>query len=155
MSLTETSTIVDELGQTVATIFQTMIGMEVAPHGGAGSPTANRLAATVHFSGSWSGVLLLEMDPLHACRIAARFLSMETPAAVDDDVRDVLGELANMIGGNLKGSLSPGALLSIPEVIDGSDVSIRICAKVCARQLFSCDEGVFRVSLIQTPPNPI
>ena len=35
-----------------------------------------------------------------ACQLAGRFLAMDPPEAVDDDVRDMLGELANMIGGN-------------------------------------------------------
>ncbi len=56
----------------------------------------------------WNGAVLLECDRRQACRFAGRFLSMDPPETVDDVVRDVLGELANMIGGNLKCILSHG-----------------------------------------------
>jgi CheY-specific phosphatase CheX len=142
----------DELDQTVATIFQTMMGLDVKPVTTQWLPEPQRVAATIHFAGNWSGVLVLEVNRSHACLFAARFLSIEEPEAVDDDVRDVLGELANMIGGNLKSTLAPGAVLSIPEVIDGNGFNLRICAGTSSeRQAFACDNGVFWVSLIQTP----
>jgi len=43
----------------------------------------------------------------------------------DEDVRDALGELANMLAGNLKSVLPSGVVLSMPSVIEGSDYSLR------------------------------
>jgi len=86
---------------------------------------------------------------LQACEFAGRFLSMDPPELVDDVVRDVLGELANMIGGNLKCVLSPGIRLSMPSVVDGSDYSLRLCGAAERRQLaFQCDEGPFWITLV-------
>jgi chemotaxis protein CheX len=65
-------------------------------------PGADRLTSAVHLAGDWNGAVLLECDRRQACRFAGRFLSMDPSDTVDDVVRDVLGELANMIGGNLK-----------------------------------------------------
>jgi CheY-specific phosphatase CheX len=74
----------------------------------------------------------------------------DTPPAVDDVVRDVLGELANMIGGNLKCILNHGTRLSMPSVVDG-DYTLRVCGAASQERLaFSCDEGVFRVSVLTT-----
>ena len=70
---------------------------------------------------------MLECDRQQACAFAGRFLSMEPPETVDDVVRDVLGELANMIGGNLKCVLAGGLRLSMPSVVDGTDYSLRVC----------------------------
>src|SRR5512140_1941581 len=143
-----------ELEQTVATIFETMLELQVAPVATAWPVEPNPVTATVHFAGSWSGVLMLEVGPSLACHCAGRFLSTDVPPAVDNDVKDVLGELANMIGGNLKCALAPGALLSLPEVIEGSDFRVRICTgAVTEQQAFTCDAGVFRVSLIQMRPD--
>ena len=140
----------DEIEQTVATIFQTMLGLDVRSVTTAWSSEENPVAATVHFTGGWSGVLVLQVSPSVACLLAARFLASDVPHEVDDDVRDVLGELANMIGGNLKCALAPGAALSIPEVIDDTEFSFRICAgTIRERQAFFCEDGVFRVLLIQ------
>lgn len=110
------------------------------------------MAATIHFAGFWSGVLILEVSQALACQFTAHFLSAEPPQAVDDDVRDVLGEIANMIGGNLKSAMAPGASLSLPEVIGADNVSLRISGGTSSKiQDFLCHESVFRVSLIEMP----
>jgi len=53
-------------------------------------------------AGDWNGAILLECDRRQACQFAGRFLSLDPSDTVDDVVRDVLGELVNMIGGNMK-----------------------------------------------------
>ena len=74
---------------------------------------------------------------------------MGAPETVDDVVRDVLGELANMIGGNLKCVLTRGIRLGMPSVVDGSDYSLRVCwAEVRERLAFGCSEGPFWVTVL-------
>lgn len=137
------------LGEAVASVFQTMMQLEVAP-GGAELPTApDGVVALVHFRGNWCGALQLEVSPCTACVLAARFLSMEVPDGVDGDVLDVLGELTNIIGGAVKSALDPGMSLSIPEVSMGSEFEpANGAGTVGERQDFVCEAGVFRVSLI-------
>ncbi len=140
----------EAIEQTVASVFQTMMGLPVKPAPAGPLAEANRVTATLHFTGIWNGVLMLEVTRSTACVLASHFLGFETPE-LDDNVRDVLGELSNMIGGNLKCVLAPGALLSMPEVIDG-DFSFRICAgTICCQRAFRCDAGTFWVSLLRTP----
>ena len=62
--------------------------------------------------------LVFECNRWQACRFAGRFLSTDPPDAVNDEVRDLLGELANMIGGNLKCAVVAGLSLSMPSVTD-------------------------------------
>jgi CheY-specific phosphatase CheX len=114
-------------------------------------PGVDRLTAAVHMAGDWSGAILLECDRRQACQFAGRFLSMDAPDSVDDVVRDVLGELVNMIGGNMKCVLTRGIQLSMPSVVDGSDYSLRICgAEVRERLAFRCAEGSFWVTVLAT-----
>ena len=54
-------------------------------------------------------------------------MGIALPAAIDDDVRDVMGELANMVAGNLKSLLPRGVDLSMPSVVEGSDYALRVC----------------------------
>lgn len=69
---------------------------------------------------------------------------------VDDMVRDVIGELANMIGGNLKCVLAGGLRLSMPSVVDGPDHSLRVCrAGIRERLVFECVEGEFSVAVLR------
>lgn len=150
----ESATIAYELEQTVASIFETMLAAEAKLVDEPWRAEPNRVTASVHLTGSWSGVLMVEVSPAQACFLAGRFLSMDTPEAIDNDVRDVLGELANIIGGNVKSAFVPDATLSIPEVVDGNDFSVRMCGAALAEQLaFECEAGVFWVSLLEARTN--
>jgi chemotaxis protein CheX len=147
----QTMTFMGELEQTIASIFETMMSLKVRAVEHLWSSGPRRVIASVHFTGSWCGVVILEVSEPQACFLAGRFLMMDTPEALDDEVRDVLGELANMIGGNLKSAIAPDATLSIPEVMDGSDFSLRLCGGLVAgRQAFACEAGTFWASLIQS-----
>jgi chemotaxis protein CheX len=140
-----------ELAQIVESVFAAMLKLEVGGCGEPWFPSGDRLTAAVHLAGDWNGAVLLECDRRQACRFAGRFLSMDPPGTVDDVVRDVLGELANMIGGNLKCVLMRGIRLSMPSVVDGSDYSLRVCgAEVRERLAFQCAEGLFWITVLAT-----
>jgi len=140
-----------EVAQIVESVFGTMLGLEVSECGMPWFPSGDRLTSAVHLAGDWNGAVLLECDRRQACRFASRFLSMDPPDAVDDVVRDVLGELVNMIGGNLKCVLTRGIRLSMPCVVDGSDYSLRVCgSEVRERLSFQCAEGFFWITVLKT-----
>ncbi len=133
-----------ELAQIVESVFATMMQTEVSESEAPLTGDGDRLTAAVHLAGEWNGAVMLECDRSQACRFAGRFLSVEAPSAVDNDVRDVLGELANMIGGNLKCMLSQGIHLSSPTVVDGSDYAMRICGTEMRLPFaFDCEDGLF------------
>ncbi len=70
--------------------------------------------ASVDIRGEWDGAVTLEMSPA-AALTAAR--TMLTVSEVDhEDVLDALGELVNMIGGNIKSLLPSGSVLGLPMV---------------------------------------
>jgi chemotaxis protein CheX len=146
-----------EVAQIVESVFLAMLDLEARECDTPWSPNGERLSAAVHLAGDWNGAVLVECGRTQACRFAERFLSLETPSAVDDVVRDVLGELANMIGGNLKCVLTRGIRLSMPSVVDGSDCGLRICkAEIHTRIGFECAEGPFWVTVLasQSAPTP-
>lgn len=140
-----------ELEQIVRSVFDTMLQLQLDLCDREWLPDRERLISSVHLTGEWHGVAVLECDGRQACAFASRFLSMDPFKEVDDVVRDVLGELANMIGGNLKCVLGPGIRMSMPSVVDGSDHSLRVCGAVVGERLaFQCDEGVFWVTTLVT-----
>jgi len=149
-----------EITEIVESVFATMMDLEVFECETPWAPNANRLTSAVHLAGDWCGAVLLECDRRQASRFAIRFLSMGAPdsdivggiqpGVVDDVVRDVVGELANMIGGNLKCVLNRGTRLSMPSVVDG-DFSLRVCGAVVRERLgFRCAEGVFWITVLTT-----
>jgi CheY-specific phosphatase CheX len=73
---------------------------------------------------------------------------------IHDDVRDVVGELANMVAENLKCTLTPGTRVSIPSVTDGPGYSQRVCgAHVVSRVEFDTGSGRFWISLAEAGEN--
>jgi chemotaxis protein CheX len=137
-----------ELAQIVDSVFRAMLNLEVGVGGTPWFPGENRLTSAVHMTGEWNGVVLVECDRAQACRFAGRYLSIDPPETVDDVVRDVLGELANMIGGNLKCVMHPGIRLSMPSVVDGSDC-LRVCgAEILERLGFHSVEGLFWITVL-------
>jgi chemotaxis protein CheX len=142
-----------ELAQIVESVFGTMLSLDVSQCEASWFPSEDRLTSSIHLTGDWSGAVLLECSEQQACRFAGRFLAMDPPDAVDDVVRDVLGEMANMIGGNLKCILSPGIQLSMPSVIIGSDYSLRVCGSNVREGLaFQSAEGIFWITLLTMQP---
>jgi chemotaxis protein CheX len=140
-----------ELAQVVESVFRAMLTMEVTETQASWFPSEERLTAAVHLAGDWNGVVLLECDRWQACQFAGRFLSTDPPEKVDDVVRDMLGEMVNMIGGNLKCVLARGLRLSMPSVVDGSDYSLRICrAEVLERIAVQSVEGLFWATVLTT-----
>ena len=72
------------------------------------------VCASVAIRGEWDGVVTLEMAPEAAWRATQQMLPHHR---VDhEDVRDALGELVNMIGGNIKSLLPSGCTLGLPVV---------------------------------------
>jgi chemotaxis protein CheX len=72
------------------------------------------MRASVEIRGGWDGAVTLEMSPT-AARTAARTM-LTLDEVEDEDVLDALGELVNMIGGNIKSLLPSGSVLGLPMV---------------------------------------
>ena len=140
---------VNMLEEIVQSVFITMMGLEVSPSATSTSPAGKRLTSFVQLTGEWNGAVMLECSEQQACQFAGRILAMDAPEDVDDDVRDMLGELANMIGGNMKSGMATGIRLSMPTVMDGSDYDLRVCgAKVKNKLAFDCADGKFWVTVL-------
>jgi len=81
------------------------------------------LTGMVGFAGSHSGILSIHCPKDLAHRITSNMLGVEV-VVLEDDVNDALGEIANLIGGDVKYLFSPmggDIKLSLPTVIQGND----------------------------------
>jgi chemotaxis phosphatase CheX-like protein len=52
-----------------------------------------------------------------------QLMAVDRPRAINEDVRDTLGGIAKMIGGNLKALPPAGVGLSLPSVVPGLRIS--------------------------------
>ena len=137
---------VEMVQQIVGTVFETMMSLNASPSKTTWSPGADHLTSFVQITGDWEAVVLLECSQWQACQFAGRILSMAPPEEVNDDVRDVLGELANMIGGNMKSEMPTGVRLSMPTVVAGSHSGLHFCGSKVRQSLsFQCADGIFWV----------
>ena len=81
-----------------------------------------RVSATIQITGSIHGMVVLNLSESVARCLAGGLLG-QAPKEVDKDCMDALGEIANMIAGNAKKSISRDQLsLSIPTVVDPTEV---------------------------------
>ncbi len=84
---------------------------------------ATEVHSTVSITGTWHGHLVYASSMLAARKAAAAFLAMEMDEVGQEDVSDVLGELANIVGGNVKAMLPAGCFLSLPTVVLAPDTA--------------------------------
>ena len=117
------------ISQATQEIFQTMLMMEASP-GQAVTERPNgfvdSVSAIVGMAGANKGMLAIHIPASTALVITSSFLMMEV-TEVDDDVKDAIGELANMVAGSIKADLTEQGQefkLSIPSVVCGAEYEI-------------------------------
>lgn len=133
-------------------IFSTMVMMEITldeimkEHG----PLTDTITAMIGLAGTHKGVLAAHFPYPVAMAITSSFLMMDVNE-MSDDVHDAMGEIANMLGGNVKTILSEKGKdinLSMPSTICGSEYhfqSDKDVDKVVVK--FGTDKGSFMIEL--------
>lgn len=115
-------------------VFSMMLAMEIEPLDPleiAEPKPYDGVISLVTFTGEWIGAGMFCCHERLACRIGTAMLGHEV-TQIDSDVLDGIGEMANMIIGNLKEQLEgrTGPLaLSIPTVVYGKNFSTRTAVK--------------------------
>lgn len=102
-------------------------------------------AASVCLSGAWDGVVIVECPPPLATALSAAMLGMGEDEVSEMDVADTMGEIANMVGGNLKNSLPDPTLLSLPVVAQSMSPSLVKDAEPVCRLGFTWQGGPLRI----------
>ena len=133
-------------------VFSTMVMMDVVDEYPLSEPVTNfheTLTSMVGLAGSHTGILAIHCPKALALRITSNMLGMDV-TEIDDDVNDALGEIANMIGGDVKHIFSPKGAeisLSIPTVIYGSDYVLESMSSAESMVLpFDCSGERFLLS---------
>ena len=75
------------------------------------------ISSWVEIVGPWNGSVVLTCGRGTAEELSRSLLKEHAPPVLDDeDVQDALGELANVVGGNVKAVLPGPSVLGLPEV---------------------------------------
>lgn len=134
-------------------IFSSMLMMEISPmekNEKETHPLVDSISGVIGLAGTHKGVLAIHLPHNVAIAITSSFLGMDVEG-INSDVEDAVGELANMLGGNVKAILSEKGRdinLSLPTTISGSNYDYQ--SNKDAERIFitfRCEPGQFTIEL--------
>lgn len=134
-------------------IFSSMVMMDIVASADATTkpfPLVDSISGVIGLAGTHKGVLAIHIPNKVAMAITGSFLGMDVEE-INEDVEDAVGELANMLGGNVKSILSENGRdieLSLPTTVRGKEYDFQP-NKQADRVIipFSCDVGEFVIDL--------
>ncbi len=134
-------------------VFSTMLMVDLGigePVEGAGGDISSNITAMLGLGGDIRGMLAVHCPATVALAITSNFLGMDSDE-LNEDVKDAIGEIANMIAGNLKIAFAGHGMkieLALPTSIVGE--SFRVAGMLAARRIavpFDMNGSQFLVEL--------
>lgn len=143
----------EKLIESTVEIFTGMVMMEISVAGESMSKLGSlkkSITGMVGLAGVHKGVLAIHLPNQVAQDVTSNFLGIEVNE-INEEVQDAIGEIANMLGGNLKTILSDKGKdiqLSLPSTIYGDEYAITSQADVGRIIIpFQAPSGVFFVDV--------
>lgn len=112
-----------EIQQYTQLVCSTLLGVEVQPLPGhyETSPT-DTFTGSVQITGKWNGALLLSLPSSLVNTLTETLFCLEPGKTSTEDKKDAVGEIINMVGGNIKALLPQPCKLSVPLLgVEGHD----------------------------------
>ncbi len=108
------------------------------------------LTGCVQLAGAWEGSVFLYCPATLAGEVAATMFGTSPESLPSGDVEDALGELTNMVAGNLKIVLPRPCQLSLPAVVEGIDYRVIVPGtKIAAQVLFESNSKPLLVTILE------
>lgn len=105
---------------------------------------------SVQIRGAWEGSVYIQAPRALVQRAAAIMFGMDEAAVGPDEMSDALGELTNIVGGNVKAVLPSPCELSLPTVVEGIEPRLVVMHNQVLRTAGFRSEGfVFAVALLK------
>ncbi len=117
-----------KLDQSVEEVFGMMMGVACTPVEASPVAEGETITAVVGLAGALSGACVVRVYQKVALGIAEALTGMPM-TALDETVKDAMGEVCNMVAGAWKGSLPEIAarcMLSVPAVVTGTDYQLHL-----------------------------
>jgi chemotaxis protein CheX len=133
-------------------VWTSFTGKEIgAEDEGALADSGEVTVGCVAVTGAWQGCVLLAAPTPLARTVAAAMFDLPADRLTDDEVADALGELTNMIAGNVKSLLPGPSSLSMPAVTVGASYTVRIPRGLLVNRVsVTCEGQRLTVSVWQT-----
>ena len=135
----------------VRSVWSTQLGLEIQdaddPGETAPSPT---MTAAIHISGDYRGGIRLECSRALVRRAGSIMFNLPADQISEEDERDVVGELTNVIAGNIKALIPGSNLISLPTIIEGTDYKVStLNVKSCGDFSFLFDGESLTVTIFE------
>jgi CheY-specific phosphatase CheX len=141
------------LNEHVAEVFKTMLSVHAAPAAGDAIPSfGDHVTGSVGFGGDQvTGAVYLHLSADLAARLAGSMLGLSAEELGEAEVNDVVGEITNMLTGQLKSCLCDAGApcaVSTPSLIRGTMYEIENLQGVRKELLlFDCEGSAFAVEV--------
>jgi chemotaxis protein CheX len=142
------------VNQVVSEVFSTMLGIEASPiPSSALAHEGTWIASCIHVTGSCAGSIVVQVPEPFGRRAAAAMFAAEPSALSNGEIKDALGEVANMVAGALRLALPMPNAISLPSVAEGRDLSMRVPGcEVVLETWFAAQGYEFQVTLLNRLP---
>jgi chemotaxis protein CheX len=130
-------------------IWAGMLQIELTPTQDSGAGHSG-IGACVQITGAWEGAVRVDCSRGLAQLATARFLGVSPDEVAIDQMRDAMGELANMSAGSVKPLLPPPCQLSLPAVADGANYNFTVPnGEVVVKSDFQYEGEPMRLTILQ------
>jgi chemotaxis protein CheX len=125
-----------DLREVIETVWVAALGLDVlGPAGSSPPPPTGSLCGCVQITGAFGGAVMVSVSERLARRAAGAMLDTPPEAVTAEDLRDALGEIANMTGGNVKALLPGPSHLSLPSVVSGTAYTVSTPGAVIVQEV--------------------
>jgi len=131
-------------------VWRGFLGVELIPRFDepAHVPPEASVSGCVTLKGAWYGGIIVTLPVSLGIVVTRAALALDDPET--EDVRDVVGELANMMAGRLKHQLPPDTQISLPMVATGDHFHLSIPGARVAMELdFAIEDTPLRIRFIK------
>ncbi len=115
-----------DIYQVTQTVWLALVEKELRAEDATLECSGHVLTGCVQITGEWEGAIVVSCSHKLAVGTTAFMFDMEHEEVTAEELQDAVGELANMVGGSVKGLVPGPSRLSLPTVIDGSDYKTKI-----------------------------
>lgn len=134
-------------------VWESVLGLPIETDAPEPPDDELNVVGMVNITGGWQGSVLVRCTRQLARSVTETMFGMDPGEATADEIADALGEIANMIGGNIK-SLVPGpSQLSLPTVVDYDFLSFPL-SEECAHAAFSTEDQPMLVTVLRRASDP-
>ncbi len=106
----------EDMNDIVVSVFEGAAGVELGGSACTGMVRGDSYSAEVRLSGDWQGVLQVHVSQNLAREVAGTMLHRQHQWLDETSVMDAMGEIANMIAGNLRPLVDGARQVGIPVV---------------------------------------